>query len=911
MPLSPGSRLGPHEIVAPLGAGGMGEVYRAKDTRLGREVAIKVLPQHLSSNPEVRARFEREAKTVSSLNHPNICTLFDVGREGETDYLVMELVEGETLAQRLVKGPLAIAETLKLGAQIADALDRAHRAGVIHRDLKPGNVMLTKSGVKLLDFGLARATGMAGPANASGVTHAALTTSPTVAQPLTAEGTLVGTFQYMAPEQLEGREADARSDLWALGCVLYEMATGKRAFAGGSQASLISSIMKDAPPPLAERAPMTPPALDRLVGALLAKDPEERVQTAHDARLQLRWILEGGTSSSGVSAAPPVPGVRRRGQRELLAWAIAALGLVAAAVALLFARGGEGPVVRAVIPPPSNAVYLFLGDNAGPPVLSPDGSRLAFVAVDDVRGARIWVRDVASLTARPLEGTENASFPFWSWDGRSVAFFAEHKLKRADLATGQVIAICAQTMGRGGSWNQQGDIVFADNYTGGLSKVRAMGGRPEALTTCDSTRHTTHRWPQFLPDGRHFLYFAGDHRDLHGRQNAVWVGSLDGKENRELIPSATEACYGDGQLFYVLDSVLVARPFDAGARRFRGDAVPTAERVQFDLSTWKMNFSVSQAGLLAYQPIGGKQGSQIYLFDRDGRRLSAAGESGNHFDIVFLPGARRIAYSSAPEPNGDLFLYDFERALAQRITDSKDDEGTPVPSPDGRSLAYSAQTASRFRRYAILVRSVDGGGGARMLHEQAHDSWPLDWSSDGRRLLFAVGDVQSYAADSLGVLMLDGSEPPRFFTDPSGRFGYAQFSPDGRWVAYGTSGGGIPQVYLRATPGVASATGAVGAADDGGRVQLSSEGGDIPRWRGDGRELYYARPDGAIVAVELAPGTMQPGRESVLFRAILRPLCAAFDASPDGQRFVINALASAGAAPIVLVSGWKRELEAR
>jgi tRNA A-37 threonylcarbamoyl transferase component Bud32 len=490
MPLTPGTRLGPYEIVAPLGAGGMGEVFRATDTRLGREVAIKVLPQHLSDNPEVRARFEREAKTVSSLNHPHICTLHDVGREGDTDYLVMELVDGETLAQRLEKGALPPAEALKLGGQIADALDRAHRAGVVHRDLKPGNVMLTKSGAKLMDFGLARATGMAGPASGSGVTIATLTQSPTVASPLTAEGTIVGTFQYMAPEQLEGSEADARSDLWALGCVLYEMATGKRAFEGKSQASLISSIMGSQPASITQLAPMSPPGLDRLVQACLAKDPADRLQSAHDIRMQLAWLAEGG-SQAGV----PAPVAARRRSRERLAWMLAAAALiVAVALAWITLRPG-GPEGSFQASSSEWRTSLALPDGVGIPTLgyngsasratlalSPRGDRVAFVGLKDGEGA-LYLRRFDSFDTVRLTKTEGAAMPFFSPDGTRLAFFARGRLWRIDLPDGVPVELTSSSgTSVGGSWGDDGQIVYAPNYADAIWTIPATGGEARPLT---------------------------------------------------------------------------------------------------------------------------------------------------------------------------------------------------------------------------------------------------------------------------------------------------------------------------------------------------------------------------------------------------------------------------------------------
>jgi Tol biopolymer transport system component len=894
MPLSAGDRLGPYEIAAAIGAGGMGEVYRAKDTRLGRDVAVKVLPPHLSSSAEIRARFEREARTVSSLNHPHICTLHDVGREGDTDYLVMELVEGETLAQRLTKGPLPLADVVRFGGQIADALDRAHRAGVAHRDLKPGNVMLTRSGAKLLDFGLARPTGLSGTSD--------LTSSPTVAAPLTAEGTILGTFQYMAPEQLEGIEADTRADLWALGCVLYEMTTGKRAFAGTTQASLISAIMRDQPRAIGELTPATPPALDHLIRMCLAKDPNERIQTAHDVRLQLQWIGEGG-SQTGAPAIER-PRQAKPGWLTWAGWGVAALALIAAVVAFAGKQGApEGRVTRTIVTAPPNALFLFAGDNAGPPVLSPDGSRLAFVAVDDRGGAGLWIRDLATLDAEPIPGTQNATYPFWSADGRSVGFFADLKLKRVDLSTRQVIGICAAPGGRGGSWSASDVIVFSPDFQAALQQVPAMGGTPKPATTLDAAHQTTHRWPHFLPDGKRFLYYSGNHLHVAGEENSVWVASLDGRENRLLFSSMTEAEYADGYLFYVQDGALVARPFDPASAKFTGDARSTADRVQFDPTTWKANISVSNAGVLVYQPTGGKQGSEIQQRDRDGKVIRKVAESGNHFAVNVSNDGKRVAYSSQLSPNGDVFSFDLERGLGRRLTLGEQDEDLPVFSPDTRWIAFNKRLegARDMGRYALLVMDADGGSPRKLLEDKDGDVWPLDWSSDGRRILVGAGRWTTTLADKVGVLAADGTGPVSWLPSSITGVSSARLSGDGRWIAYGATVGSEQSVFITAAPG---------NGEPGRRIQISTHGGSLPVWGQADRELCYARADGMIVSVPLS-ASMQPGTETPLFRVVLRPTYASVDMSADGKTFVVNTLASEGAAPIVVVSGWKRELTTR
>jgi hypothetical protein len=497
MSLACGTRLGPYEIVSPLGAGGMGEVYRARDTRLGREVAIKVLSGILSDRPEMRERLDREARALSSLSHPNICVLHDVGHENGTDYVVMELLEGNTLADRLVRGPIPLPQLLEIAKQVADALDRAHRAGIVHRDLKPSNIMLTKAGAKLLDFGLAKAPTAA-------AAHAALATM-THSKPLTAEGTIVGTFQYMSPEQVEGSDADARSDIFAFGAVLYEMATGKRAFDGRTQASVIAAVLASDPKPISELQPMSPPALDRLLRTCLAKDPDERFQSAHDLKLQLQWIVEGG-SQAGV----PVPVAIRRRSRERIAW-IAAAVLLAGAVALGLAywRATSAPAQlwhSYLLPPEKHTFAAGPGLGGGQAAISPDGRMVAYLLTGP-DGQLLWLQSLDSPKAVPLPGTDGASYPFWSPDSRSIGFFAGAKLKRVDARGGPVQTICPAADGRGGSWNSEGTIVFAPGPSNPLSVVSADGGTPRPITKLDAARNdTSHRWPWFLPDGHHFLY---------------------------------------------------------------------------------------------------------------------------------------------------------------------------------------------------------------------------------------------------------------------------------------------------------------------------------------------------------------------------------------------------------------------
>src|SRR6266496_1045943 len=616
--IAAGSRLGPYEILSPLGAGGMGEVYKARDTRLERTVAVKVLSAHLSSSAESRQRFEREAKTISQLSHPHICALYDVGNQDGVEYLVMEYLEGETLADRLLKGALPTEQTLRYGIEIADALDKAHRQGIVHRDLKPGNVMLTKSGVKLLDFGLAKVL-LPSPGG-RGTGDEGLTSFPTMASsPLTQEGTILGTFQYMAPEQLEGKEADARTDIFAFGAVLYEMATGHKAFSGASQASLISAIMKEEPAPIATLQPMTPPALDRVVKTCLAKDAEDRFQTAHDAKLQLQWIAEVG-SAAGV----PAPVIARRKSRERLAWVgfgIAAIAAIAFAAGYVRRAPRPSPGIRATLPFPEK---MFLGELA----LSPDGTRLAFTAVKAGGQPALWIRNLDGSSAQPVAGAENAFFPFWSPDGRFVGFFADRKLKRVDPSGGTVLTICDADRGVGGTWNRDGTIVFAPVPTSFLYRVAASGGKPVPVTKLDASRHeTAHRYPRFLPDGRHFLYMAAN---LAGppddAANAIRVGSLDGRVDKELVRTLSNAGYASGHLLYVREGTLLAHRFDLSRLEVEGEPVPAVQKV--GLATWQSFslFSASDNGVLVTSPRFAPSSRLLWL-DRSGKEAGSVGES--------------------------------------------------------------------------------------------------------------------------------------------------------------------------------------------------------------------------------------------------------------------------------------------
>jgi Tol biopolymer transport system component len=834
MPLSPGTRLGPYEIVAPLGAGGMGEVFRATDTRLGREVAIKVLPQHLSANAEVRARFEREAKTVSSLNHPHICTLFDVGREADTDYLVLELVDGETLAQRLEKGALPAAEVLRLGGQIADALDRAHRAGVIHRDLKPGNVMLTRSGAKLMDFGLARATGMAGPAGGSGVTVAALTQSPTVASPLTAEGTIVGTFQYMAPEQLEGKDADARSDLWALGCVLYEMATGRRAFDGRSQASLIASILKEQPRPLTEVAPMAPPGLDRAVKQCLTKDPDDRWQTAGDLRRELLWLAEGG-SQAGV----PAPVAARRRNRASLATMLAAVGWLAAAVLawrVVASRGPAPAAVQSLIEPPRGVEIAVRHAETS---LSPDGRVVVFCDQD---GGGLWIRPLGSDAATHLEGTEKAFRPFWSPDSRTIAYFVPDKLMRVPVSGGSPTTVCDASSGRGGSWGRDGTILLSPALDGPIMRVPAAGGTPIAVTTLDTTRHERgHRFPCLLPDGEHFLFAS-----LPGGASGwdTYVGSLHSRTAKRLLTARSVAVYADpGYLLFERDRRVLAQRFDTRRLELQGAPVSIAEAPEpTDLDAEPVA-SASGNGRLA---ILRSEPAETRLEIRD-----ATGATQSRLDLP--PGPWKVSRVSpdgrrATAFKGDeLWVVDLARSVPMRLASDMASLPTTAWSPDGNRIAFAQR---HNEREEIFIGDIDGHADLLPTTDDLFKG-VCDWSRDGRYIVI-YGQTAATGID-LWIVPMDGDRKPVPYLREPGDQVMGRVSPDGHWLAYMSNETGQHEIYVQSFP------------RPGHKVRVSLDGGGRPRWVDGGRRLTYLNPEGFNISVpvqagvELLPGASQKG----------------------------------------------------
>ena len=883
MTLLPGSRLGRYEILSAVGAGGMGEVYKARDTRLDRTVAVKVLPARLSENAEFRQRFEREAKTISQLSHPHICTLHDVGNQDGVEYLVMEFLEGETLTERLAKEALPLEQVLRYGIEIADALEKAHRQGIVHRDLKPGNVMITKSGVKLVDFGLAK---LAAPQ--SGGVLSSFSVLPTQAgENLTAEGTILGTFQYMAPEQLEGHEADARTDIFALGLVLYEMATGRKAFTGKSQASLIAAIIHTQPEAISSVQPMTPPALDRVVKTCLAKDPDDRFQTAHDVKLQLQWIVEGG-SAVGL----PAPVAAKRRSRERLAWTLVPVAALAAAATTTFVirlRSEPPRVVQSSLLPPEKSSFAF---DAGPMALSPDGRRVAFVATSS--GANmLWVRPLSGVSAQPLAGTDGALYPFWSPDSRFLGFFANGKLKKIEASGGPPQTLADATSGRGGAWNRDGVILFAPASRDSIHRVSSAGGEASPVTKLDvAASEFSHRWPVFLPDGRRFLYLAQTNMGGY-EKNGIFTASLDGGERKLLFNANSNVVYAPpGHLLFYRERTLLARPFDPKSLRFSEEAFPVAEDVQYFANFAHAVFSASDQGLLAYQTGRGGGQTQLTWLDRSGKPAGAVGAPGNLQNPQLSHDGRRVAVSVLEsQGTGDVWIYDLERNTPTRFTFDPANDGAPVWSRDDSRIVFST---SRKGPGDLYLKDSAGTANEEPLLVSGAFKVPTDWSPDGRVLLFQANDPRAKTIWDLWTCSIADRKVTPFLQTPFNEV-LGRFSPDGGWVAYTSNESGKEEVYVVPFPG------------PGGKWQVSTAGGRVPRWTRNGREIVYQAPGDEIMAVEvsLAP-TFQAGIPRALFKANLqRPPGWQFDVTPDGERFLVNLRPGEQVSdPVTLVQNW-------
>jgi eukaryotic-like serine/threonine-protein kinase len=906
MTLTSGTRLGPYEILSPVGAGGMGEVYRAKDTRLDRTVAIKVLPSHLSSDPELKQRMEREAKAISALQHANICTLHDIGAQDGTNFLVMEYLEGQTLAERLGKGALPLDQVLKIGTEIAQALDKAHQQGIIHRDLKPANIMLTKAGAKLMDFGLAKpevsvASRAVSPLSPSTQTMivASLTSA---ASPLTQKGSIVGTYQYIAPEVLQGGEADARSDLFSFGCVLYEMVTGRRAFEGKSQLSVFTSILEKDPEPISAGQPLAPPMLDRVVRACLAKDPADRFQSAHDVAMDLRWLADAAPAESAELS----PQFNRAWAARLGALLLALIAL-AGFVGYRWAKSSQETVsLHAEIPPPGKFSLDTTGDAGGMPVLSPQGDKIAFVAHSG-ETKLLWVRSLSSDSAQLLDGTEGASHPFWSPDGHFLGFFAGGKLMKIAATGGPVVAVADALNSRGGSWSTDDVIVFAPDFQGALVKVRAQGGATAPATVIDKTKHSTHRWPWFLPDGKHFIFLATSHTGGDPNQNGIYFGSVDSTETHLVITADSAAQYASGYLLYRANSALVAQTFDPKNGNLSGSPIPLVNSLRDDVGVWRSIFAVSQNGLMVYQ-IGGADSlkSRLVLFDRSGKALADYDPHEATItdtrallgvrDVRLSPDNRRVAFATGT----GIWTLDLERKTKTRITFDPQVVQEPTWSPDGKMLMFSALVAKGGGNVEVRSKAADGSGAEKtLIAEQNNYHFPA-WSPDGKYLTYLWGDGEKMV--SLWMVPIAGDAKPVAIVQPpspqSNVYSY-RVSPDSHWLAYVSDESGQQEVYITSFPG------------GKGKWRVSANGGAYPAWSGSGKDLFFESiaNDFFVCSVTLKGSEIIVGTPQHLFHTGTPGIGISFDAFSDGKRLLMNRSEEEAQAPLQLVTNWLAELK--
>jgi Tol biopolymer transport system component/predicted Ser/Thr protein kinase len=888
MALNFGTRLGPYEILAPLGAGGMGEVYRARDTRLERTVAVKILPLHLSSDATLRQRFDQEAKAISSLNHAHICALYDVGHQDGTDFLVMEYLEGETLAKLLEKGPLPLAQVLKYGVEIADALDKAHRQCIVHRDLKPGNIMITKSGAKLLDFGLAKAS----VPLATGATLSAAVTRIT---PVTQQGTIVGTFQYMSPEQIEGKELDGRSDIFSLGAVLYEMLAGQRAFPGKIQLSVASAILEKDPEPISALQPLTPPALDRAIRHCLAKDPEDRWQTARDLLHELKWIAEGG---SQAALAPPgaakSSGARWRGA---VLWG--AVSLILAAVTGLAIWNVKPlppqPVSRTVITLPPGQRLAGLDQPAV--ALSPDGTHLVYVAVQG--GARqLYLRAIDSLEARPVPGTEGASEPFFSPDGQWLGFFAGQKLKKVSVSGGAALTLGDAFQPRGASLGSKGTIAYSPSLASTLQQVPDAGGAPQALTHL-AKGENSHRWPEFLPGGKAVLFSAA-------MTSSTWVNpriavhTVSTGERRNLVQLGTQPRYArSGHLLYAQGGTLMAAPFDPQRLELTGTAVPVVEGVLQSTITGAAQYSLSAMGSLVYVP-GSIQANQSKLVwvARNGAEQPIAAPARAWRIPRLSPDGRRVVVAIDDE-GAQTWLFDLSRETLTRLTFGGTVNQAPVWAPDGKRVAFQSNKEGPLN---VFSQFADGSGGLERLTTSESTPAANSWSSDGQLLAY-VEPTPTTGWDIWVLRLSDHKARP--FLQSAFDESAPRFSPDGHWLAYVSDESGHWEIYVQPYPG------------PGGKWQISADGGTEPMWNPNGRELFY-RSDRKMMSVEIATQSgFAAGKPRVLFEGDYLPTPLQFPnyyVSPNGQRFLMlkpGEQEAIGPREINVVLNWFEELKRR
>jgi len=841
-----------YRILNKLGEGGMGVVYRAEDLKLGRQVALKLLPCGAGELPaSILGRFELEARAASALNHPHICTIHGLENFGGQPAIVMELVEGQTLAERLAKGVLPPEQAMALAIEISSALAEAHRHGVVHHDLKPANIMLTKSGAKVLDFGLAKVE-RAAPGSPG-------------AEAVTPERVIAGTPHYMSPEQVQGKETDARADIFSFGLVVYEMLSGRRAFEGDTPAGVMAAILEREPPPLAATAP---PGLDRILRLCLAKDPGERWESASDLKKALDWMAEGAPDSHP-----------RRASRA--AWAAAALLAVLAALALiapLREKPAEQRVVRLQIPPPGKDQFV----RYDVPVVSPDGIRIVFSAGNK---RALFVRSLDSLVSRELPGTEDGHLPFWSPDGRYVAFFAGGKLKKTDLLGGRPVTLADVGSPPGGTWSRENIIIYAPNPASALVRIPAGGGAPSPVTTLDSSKgEIYHAWPCFLPDGKHFLFTVYASEPDHA---GVFLGSLDSRQATRLLSDETNAQYTEPGYLLFSRGRLMAQPFDASRLRFTGDAFTVTEEVSMDGYLSRAGFSAS-AGVLAYRAGPTEGPARLRWFDRNGNQLGDLGPAGEYGGPSLSPDGHAVAVTMKTVSRWDIWVFDLVRGTNSRLTVTPGNHGGPRWSPDGREIAFSFEGDAHS---PIHKMAASGAGREEALAQLDRGAQLWQWTADGKYLIVtATGFGKPY---EVWAAPLAGDRKPFPVVSGPSNNHQGRVSPDGKWIAYVGEETGKREVYVQDFP------------PNGGKWQISTGGGAQPRWRADGRELFYWNGS-KVMAGEMRPAgsRLEPGVPKPLFEAPgSNPF---FDVTSDGQKFLLQVPNEAAGPPqpFTIVLNW-------
>ena len=902
-----GTTLSHFRITAKLGEGGMGEVYLAEDTKLGREVAIKVLPDAVASDPERLARFEREAKVLASLNHPNIGAIYGLEEADDKRFLVLELIDGDTL-QELIEQGVSPENALEMAAQVASALEEAHEQGVVHRDLKPANVKVTPNGtVKVLDFGLAKAL-ETGTGTDQDPIQSPLSMSPTLTAQMTQAGVLMGTAAYMSPEQARGQEADKRADIWAFGVVLWEMLTRQQLFAGDTVSDTLAEVLKTEPD-LALLPDTTPVSVTQLLRRCLTRDPQERLRDIGEARITIRTFLTDGEEALAPATASPADPGQAIWKRAVPWIAFVLAGLAATGFGLAYFKQSPAPtpLVNASVVMPEGVLLLPTGFTAGPVVVSPDGTRLAFSAVDEEGNQQLWHRSLDQSMGNPLPGTEGSIRPFWSPNSQHLGFFAGSQLKRISVLGGPPITLTNVNDTRGGTWGSDGTIVYAPNLTGPLMGIPEGGGEPKQVTQLDTERmEQTHRYPHFLPDGRNVLFLARSTSGGAGIDPGVFAVDIVTGERKRVLDTATNAAYASGHLLYMRESTLIAQPFDADRLEITGDPFPVAENVLFDAGFSMGTFSASSNGVLAFHP-GSliNMAASIVWLDREGNTTEVVGEPATYQSIRLSPDGSTASISITNTKSGgaDLWLLDLGRGVKTRFTftsstDGGLDTGNAAWSPDGRTIAYSNNRSGSFDLYK---KAVSGTATEELIASDARDLWAYDWSSDGEWLCYGRSVVEG--EQIMGLRMSgDSTEPVELRSGAFNEWPCA-FSPDNRWLAYTSDESGIREVFVTSFP------------DLEGKWQVSSSGGDYAQWRGDGKEIFYLSPSGEMksATVETSEDGFRVGQETTLFS--YRPFLTGdfpFDVSADGNRFLVlqpeDYLASTR---ISLVLNWTEKLASR